>query len=241
LIVKRLVDALKLRWHLDLASHPATHAWVLNLYRAGEKHPETVDDYFPWRHALDRWPELAQQLKRHAGDERKHVALYSRAIETIGEEVVELEGLDVFNRAIRAHTPISWAIREDDSPERKRLQISNFLAHAHHLEKRIARSLDYHLEACARLGKHDVAEQVHRVHADEGRHVSYSWEALREITTFAERERIIALHAEAEAKADRSFSARQVKVFLHTLAPHVPISHRLLWSACAFVMERAHG
>jgi hypothetical protein len=27
----RHVDVLERRWHLDLASHPATHAWVLNL------------------------------------------------------------------------------------------------------------------------------------------------------------------------------------------------------------------
>ncbi|MCC6874982.1 MAG: hypothetical protein IT378_11810 [Sandaracinaceae bacterium] len=232
-----LVDAVKLRWHLDLAAHPSTHAWVLNLYRAGEKHPETVTDYFPWRHAEDRWPELARALKRHAGDERKHAVLYARAIEAMGEEVVELEGLDVFNHAIRAETPSSWAIADGDPPERKRLQIANFLAHAGCLERRIARSVAYHLEACEKLGRHDVTGTVERVHADEERHVAYTSEALVELTTASERARITALHVEAEARADRAFSARQVRTFLRRFGPSVPLSRRALYAACALAME----
>jgi hypothetical protein len=237
----RYVDALKRRWHRDLTSHPATHAWVLNLYRAGEKHPETVDDYFPWRQAQDRWPDLSRALKRHAGDERRHVALYERAIERLGETVVELEGLDVFNCAIRAKTPVSWAIADDDPAETKRERLASFLAHAHHLEKRIARSLDYHLEACEQMGANEVLPMVARVHADEHRHAAYTLEALGDLTTRAERNRIVDLHARAEARADRMFSARQVRSFLAAHGSRIPLSRRATYAACAFLMDHFHG
>jgi hypothetical protein len=235
------LDALKLRWHLDLASRPETHAWVLGLYRAGEKHPETVDDYFPWRHAEGRWPELARALKRHAGDERRHVVLYERAIEAMGEPVRELGGLDVFNNAIRAQTPVDWAIAPDARDEERRLRIASFLAHAHHLERRIERSVRYHVEACERLGKREVAEVVARVHADEARHVAYTFEALSELTSRAERERIVETHARAEAAADRAFSARQVRDFLRRYGGRLPWSRRALYSACALLMEGTLG
>ena len=89
-------EQVKLRLHMDLASDPTTHAWVINLYRAGEKHPETVDDYFPAKHAES--PALALQLERHANDERAHTRLYEQLLRRLGQPVQELSGFDVFNQ-----------------------------------------------------------------------------------------------------------------------------------------------
>lgn len=236
-----LEHSAKLRWHMDIVAHPKAHAWGLGLYRAGERHPETVTDYFPHRHAREHWPELADQLKRHAGDERGHVVLYTKAIERMGETVSEVEPADVFNQTIRAQTPVSWAIADDDARDVKRLKLAHFLAHAHQLERRVGRSLDYHLEACARLGRHEVASVVERVHADEARHIRTSFEALSELTTPSERAELIALHARSEARADRAFSVRQVRVFLGLLGRTVPLSRRLFYAASAFVMEQSHA
>ena len=236
-----LERAAKLRWHLDLVGDPALHAWALALYRAGEHHPETVGDYFPHERVRPFWPELADQLKRHAGDERRHAALYSRAIERLGEDVPEVGERDVFNHAIRACTPVSWAIDEGDDREQVRHKVAHFLAHAHCLERRVQRSLDAHVEACARTGRTDVLSVVERVHADEERHVRTTMEALVELTTPAERASIVAVHARAEALADRAFSARQTRAFLARLAHRIPRSRRLAYAASAFWMEHARA
>ncbi|MCB9593003.1 MAG: hypothetical protein H6719_09750 [Sandaracinaceae bacterium] len=230
-----VVDRLKLSWHRDLASHPVTHAWVLNLYRAGEQHPETVDDYFPYQHAP--WPELAANIKRHAGDERRHTVLYAKAIERMGGAVVELGGWDVFNRVIREHTPRGFAIADDDAPDVKREQLGHFLAHAHCLERRVLRSVEYHAEACAQLGRREEASLVEKVHADEARHVSYSKEAVFELLGRREALAAFELHGRAEAAADRAFSAFQVRVFMDQHARHVPLSRRLVYTACAALMQ----
>lgn len=240
-----LADRAKLRWHLDIVAHPAVHVWALALYRAGEEHPETVSDYFPHQHVRAHWPELAEQLKRHAGDERRHAALYRRAIERLASScgapsAIEIDERDVFNHAIRAHTPVSWAILDADDRDAVRLKVAHFLAHAHHLERRVQRSLDYHVEACARLGRGEVLAVVERVRADEERHVRTTMDALVELTTPAERASICEVHAGAEARADRAFSARQTRAFVARLGSRIPLSRRLFYAAAAFVQERVH-
>lgn len=229
----------KLRWHLDIVADPAVHAWALALYRAGERHPETVSDYFPHERVRAHWPALADRLKRHAGDERRHAALYDRAIESLGEPAPEIAERDVFNHAIRAWTPVSWAIEERDPREAIRIKVAHFLAHAHHLERRVRRSLDYHVEACARVGRTAVLAVVERVRDDEERHVASTLESLIEMTTARERGAIVALHAGAERGADRAFSARQTRAFLARLGPRIPIGRRALYAASALAMEHA--
>lgn len=224
-----LAEAVKRRWHLDLASHPETHGWVLNLYRAGERYPETVSDYFPVEWAP--WPQLAADMRLHQGDERRHVTLYSKAIASLGQPVVELSGHDIFNQVIRDHTP---AQGKDDE---KRLRLAHFLMHAHHLEKRIERSLVYHLEACARLGRTEVLSAVEKVHSDEERHMRYTVSACRELLRTTEYDEILQTHERAEAAADRAFSARQVKAFLSRFGGCVKWSHRVLYAGCALLME----
>jgi hypothetical protein len=208
---------------------------VLNLYRAGEQHPEKVGDYFPHQHAP--WPELAADLARHGSDERRHTLLYAAAIERIGGTVEELEGWDVFNRVIRDHTPVAFAIREDDSPDLKRRRLGHFLAHAHCLERRVLRSVEYHAEACEQLGRRREAKLVAGVHADEARHVSYSREAVFELLGRREALAAFEVHGRAEAAADKAFSAFQVRVFMERHARHVPLPRRLVYTAAAMMME----
>ncbi len=234
-----ITSGVKLRWHLDLASQPSTHAWVLNLYRAGERYPETVSDYFPHAHAP--WPQLAEDMRLHQRDERRHVTLYGRALGALGQPVVEMDGLDVFNEVIRRHTPASFAVEDAANADHKRLRLAHFLAHAHHLERRIERSLEYHLEACARLHKHEVTSAVEKVHSDEARHVSYTREACAELLCNTEYDNVMQLHARAEAAADRAFSARQVRTFLREHAGSVKWSHRLLYAGCALLMEAGNA
>src|SRR5262249_40867646 len=141
LMLSRLERAAKMRLHAQLASDPRAHAWTLSLYRAGERHPEMVSDYFPCEHAKERWPELRAAMKRHAGDERGHAALYARAIEKLGERVLDIDDGDVFNVVIRRHTRADWKIEDADDADVVRLKLAHFLAHAHFLETRITRSL----------------------------------------------------------------------------------------------------
>ena len=103
-----IVDALKRRMHRDVVANPAVHAAVLNLYLNGERYPHKVDDYFPIAAAEDA--TLAQAMAAHAHDEDKHVALYAKAIEKLGHDVVELPDDDIFNHVIRVHTAEPWAI-----------------------------------------------------------------------------------------------------------------------------------
>jgi len=231
-----VIDRMKLRWHRDLASNPRTHGWVLNLYRAGEQHPETVQDYFPFQHAP--WSELADSISGHAADERRHTLLYTALIERMGEPVVELGGWDVYNRVIREHTPSSWAIDENDSSDEKRTKLANFMAHANCLERRVLGSLEYHMEACARLGNRRVVKLMEGVYRDEVRHVGYTAEALGALVTRAEAARILAVHQKAEAAADRAFSAAQVRSFLALHGDCVSRSSRLFYAASGLMMEK---
>lgn len=229
--------AAKVRLHAWLAGDPRAHAWTLSLYRAGERHPETVSDYFPCERARERWPELATSMKRHAGDERRHAALYAKAIERMGEAVLEIDDADVFNVVIRRHTRASWAIDERDGDDEVRLKLAHFMAHAFHLERRVARSLRYHREGCARAGRDDVCETVERVLADEERHVSYTRAAIDALTTRAERDEVLRVHAEGEALADRAFSSRQLRTFLDRYGRALPRRDRMFYAASAIVME----
>jgi hypothetical protein len=232
-----LVDSPKQIWHRHLVAHPATHAWVLNLYRAGEQHPESVDDYFPARHAP--WPWLADQLTRHAGDERRHARMYARAIERLGEPVEELHGPSVFNEVIRSCTPASFRIVEGDAPDVVRRKIAHFCAHAHFLEKRIARSLAYHLDACERAGHDAPAAVVARVHADEERHLRTTLEAVHELVDRRTAAELLDVHRRGERRANLVFSRLQVRAFLARFRGACPVHLSLAYRLSAALMEEA--
>src|SRR5882757_7754500 len=127
-----IIDSIKHRFHRDIVDNPVTHGWVLNLYRSGERYPQRVCDYFQSDFAPT--PELATQLRQHAADEDKHVHLFSQALKTIQQPVVDADLGDVFNEVVRSFTPGTFHIMESDAPEVRRRKLANFLAHAHHLE-----------------------------------------------------------------------------------------------------------
>src|SRR5262247_491570 len=123
-----LVDSIKHRLHRDIVADPILHARVLNLYLCGEAYPDSVDDYFPVEHV--DCPDLARRMQKHRGEETKHVALYARAIEGLGADVVDLPGWCVFNHVIRSHTREPWHVEADLDREARTDKVANFFAHA---------------------------------------------------------------------------------------------------------------
>ncbi len=234
-----IVDALKRRMHRDVVANPAVHAAVLNLYLNGERYPHKVDDYFPIAAAEDA--TLAQAMAAHAHDEDKHVALYAKAIEKLGHDVVELPDDDIFNHVIRVHTAEPWAIAADMSPDERRRRLAHFLAHAHWLEKRIARSLEYHLDACEQATSDYAGKAVAAVMRDEHRHVGYTREAVLELLPRGEALDVLAVHQRAEHFANLDFSRRQMRKLL-ALSPRVfPAASRAIYHACIAFMDLAHA
>jgi hypothetical protein len=227
-----LVDRLKELWHSDLVADPVIHGWVLNLYREGERHPQTVRDYFPSSDAPD--PALAEDLRRHEADEARHERMYAAAIRALGEPVQDLGSENVFNWVIRSFTPVSFAIEPDDPEDVRRTKLAHFLAHAHHLEKRVARSLLYHLDACEKAGNRRVAGVVAAVLRDEDRHVRYTRESVFALLPRDRARETLAIHRQAEARANLAFSARQVQTYLRRF-PNAP--RRRLYRFCAWVMQ----
>ena len=142
-----LVRAIKRRLHRDIVADPVLHGRVLNLYLNGEEYPHRVEDYFPLAAVED--PILAETMRRHMREEDKHVALYRKAIATIGQPIREMPTAEIYNSVIRRHTAADFAMAPRDDADRRRLKLAHFLAHLHFLEARIARSLEMHLEACA--------------------------------------------------------------------------------------------
>lgn len=231
-----LVDWAKNRWHEDLVSDPEVHAWALNLYRAGERYPQTVADYFPADSAPS--PQLAESLREHRRDEERHTVMYANAIRSLGQPVVELDGPDVFNVVIRSHTAASFTVAKDDDAEARRLKVAHFLAHAHFLEKRVARSLEYHRDACERGGAAGVERVVEAVLRDEVHHVRYTAEAARALLTREEAEAVFDHHRRAEAVSNLAFSQRQCRAYAARFAGKAA-PRRRFYRVCGFFMEEA--
>src|SRR5262249_45151987 len=177
--------------------------------------------------------------REHAGEEDKHVHLFSHALKSIGQPVVEVEMGDVFNEVIRSFTPGTFHIVESDSPDERRRKLANFLAHAHHLEKRVARSFAYHIDACDKVGANDVARAVAVAKHDEEGHVRYTRTAVFDLLTRRQAEEVMDVHRRAEAKANLIFSQRQVRVFLARFGETKPKYRRWLYRICAALMETA--
>jgi hypothetical protein len=232
-----VIDPVKKSFHRDLSRDPVTHGWVLNLYRAGERYPQQVCDYFQLEFAP--WPGLATDLERHALDEARHGVLFEHGLAQLGQPVVELASGDVFNEVIRSFTPGTFHIVDSDPPDRRSFKLANFLAHAYHLEKRIARSFAYHLEACEAVGQERVGRIIAAIHRDEEHHVRYTREAVFELLPGSRAREVMAVHRRAEAKANLMFSARQVGALLRRCRTAAPRHHRLLYQLSGYLMEGA--
>lgn len=233
----RLVDRIKQRLHRDIVADPVLHGLVLNLYLNGEQYPQRVDDYFPMTAGMNA--ALADQMRSHVSDEEKHVLLYARAIAKLGQPVVELDKAHVFNEVIRTHTPVSFRIEPTDGADAKTLKLAHFLAHVHFLEKRVARSLEYHVEACAHSNSSYPERAVAAVLKDEGRHVTYTHEAVRDLLPRAQASEVLALHAAAERSANLDFSATQLRRLARDQRDRFSPTRRTAYRLCARMLQAA--
>jgi hypothetical protein len=232
-----IIDSIKGGFHGELVANPITHGWVLNLYRSGERYPQRVCDYFQSDFAPTK--ELARQLRQHAADEDKHVHLFSQALRILEQPVIDAELGDVFNEVIRSFTPGTFHIVESDTAEARRRKLANFLAHAHHLEKRVAQSFAYHIDACERSGRDSIADLVARTKKDEDNHVSYTRATVFDLLTRREAQSVMEMHRRAEARANLCFSQRQVRMFLAHFGETTPKHRQWLYRICATIMETA--
>ena len=232
-----IIDGVKSRLHREVVANPVAHGWVLNLFLSGERYPETVTDYFQSEYAPTQ--ELAENIRRHARDEARHVRLYAHALQSIGQPVVELPQPFVFNEVVRAFTPGTFHIVPGDAPDRRREKLANFLAHAHFMEKRVGRSIEYHVEACGAGGRARAAKSVAAVIRDETRHVTYTREAVFDLVTRRKAGRILDTHRRAEAKANLQFSRRLLRTFLNRFDDGIRPHRKLLYRICQFVMDGA--
>jgi hypothetical protein len=234
-VLMAIVDYYKKRLHREIVADPVLHGLVLNLYLNGEQYPHRVDDYFPI--AFVENPTLASLMQRHCKEEDKHVALYSRAIEKLGQPILVLDDADIFNAVVRTHTAESFAVRVEQNTDERRLRLAHFLAHAHTLEKRVARSLEYHLDACA-FAQTDYPEKaVSAVLSDEYQHVSYTEQWVRELLPKTKAEQVLSHHLQAETKANLEFSARQLSKLMRQHTNRFPSSSRLVYRGVTQFMK----
>jgi hypothetical protein len=234
-ITMNLIDSVKDRLHRDIVADPILHAHVLNLYLAGEAYPDTVDDYFPVEHV--DCPELARRMQKHRAEETKHVALYAKAIEILGAEVEALPGWCTFNHVIRSHTREPWHVGTGLDRDARVDKVANFFAHAHFLEKRVARSLEYHYDACARARCEYPGRVVALVLADELHHVRYTREAVFDLVGRQRAADILEAHRSAEQRANLDFSYHQLRRLLIEEPSRCPQSRQWLYRSCAFIMQ----
>ncbi len=230
-----LADAVKRRLHREIVADPVLHGLVLNLYLNGEEYPHRVDDYFPTT-VGDEWG-LGAAMRDHQADEDKHVALYTRAIEKLGEPIRCLPMADIFNEVIRNHTPVGFAMTPQDDRDQRRVKLAHFFAHAHFLEKRIARSLDYHGDACAHAASPYPGKAVSAVLRDEARHVAYTLDAVHDLLPSAEAQDILRMHAAAERQANVDFSAAQLGRLLREHRRRFSLAGWAMFKPCTLLLN----
>lgn len=230
-----LIDSIKRQLHRDIVADPVLHARVLNLYLCGEAYPHTVTDYFPAEAVPD--PALAAAMRLHQQDEDKHIALYAKAIRKLGEPVQDLAPEHIFNHVIRTHSAEPWQIDTDMDRDTRIRRVASFMAHAHMLEKRVARSLEYHLDACAQAADPFPGKAVAAVLADEQRHVQYTRDAVYQLLPDAAATAMLRSHELAEGRANLDFSSRQLRRLLQDESGHWPAMRRPFYRVCAAVMR----
>jgi hypothetical protein len=236
----RLAHAIKRRLHRDIVADPVLHGRVLNLYLNGEQYPHRVQDYFPMAAVEDA--ALERRMRQHLREEDKHVALYIKAIRELEQPVAELPLEDVYNTVIRRHTPPP-ALGGGAPSDRRRLTLAHFLAHLHFLESRVAQSLEYHVEACAHSPSPYCAKAVHVILEDERTHAAYTREALLGLVPAALAREVLDVHRHAESRANREFSARELRRLLCEEGPRFGAASRALYACGATLLPQGvpHG
>lgn len=230
-----LIDRIKARLHRDIVADPVLHGMVLNLYLNGEQYPHRVDDYFPFAAAEE--PELERRMRAHVADEDKHIALYSRAIEKLGQPLTIQPLEDTFNGVIRRHTPASFTIDACDDRDARRTKLAHFFAHLHFLEKRVARSLEYHVDACAHSPSDYPQKVVGAVLGDEHGHVRYTREVVGDLVPARVAAAVLEVHARAERRANLDFSAGQLARLVRAERRRFPATRGRIYGACAALLK----
>jgi len=230
-----IAGIIKRRLHRDICSDPVLHGLVLNLYLNGEEYPHRTDDYFPVWAVRDA--DLLSAMQSHMRDEDKHVALYRKAILKIEQPIVELPLVEVYNSIIRSYTPQSFRIDKRDSADQRTFKLANFLAHLHFLEKRIARSLDFHLEGCSSSPSDYSEKAVGIVLSDETHHVTYTREAVFHLLPTQSAKTVLDEHRRAEARANLDFSSQQLTVLTNNYADRFPRARRRIYRHASALLE----
>ena len=107
------------------------------------------------------------------------------------------------------------------------------------MEKRVARSFAYHIDACERSRKNEIAQLVARAKHDEEGHVRYTRATVFDLLTHREAQDVMEVHRRAEARANLVFSQRQVRVFFARFGDTTPKHRKWLFRICATIMETA--
>lgn len=230
-----IIDGIKTRLHRDIVADPVLHGLVLNLYLNGEQYPHRVSDYFPLAAVEDAG--LLATMRGHMADEDKHIALYTRAIEKLGQPVLVQPLENIFNSVIRRHTPASFALEAGEDRDASRLKLAHFFAHLHFLEKRVARSLDYHLDACAHAASSYPAKVIEAVLRDERGHVRYTRESVTQLLPRQVAADVLSLHARAERRANLDFSANELGRLAREHARRFPPLRGRAYRACAALLR----
>ena len=231
-----MIVSIKRRLHREICANPVLHGLVLNLYLNGEQYPHRVDDYFPIEVAPT---ELAARMRRHVVEEDRHALMYQTAIRKLGQPVIELSGPDIYNHVIRARTTTSFAMRRGDTQRTRQLKLAHFFAHLYYLEKRVARSLEIHAEACIHSPIDYSGKVVARVLRDELGHVAYTLEAVAELLPSGVAASVLKEHARAERIANLEFSSQQLKKLVTEHASHFSPLGRWLYRFCSDYLQGA--
>ncbi|MGI9270719.1 MAG: hypothetical protein ACR2QT_03020 [Woeseiaceae bacterium] len=230
-----IAGTIKRRLHRDICSDPVLHGLVLNLYLNGEEFPHRADDYFPVWAVEDA--DLLSAMQSHMRDEDKHVALYRKAIKKIDQPIVELPIEEIYNSIIRRYTPQSFLINKRDKPDQRTFKLANFLAHLHFLEKRIARSLEFHLEGCSSSPSDYSEKAVGIVFGDETHHVQYTREAVFHLLPSPTAKTVLDEHRQAEARANLDFSSQQLSMLTSNYADHFPRARSRIYRHASALLE----
>jgi hypothetical protein len=230
--------AIKRRLHCDIVADPVLHGRVLNLYLNGEQYPHRVADYFPMAAVEDA--ALEQRMRAHLREEDKHVALYRRAIRSLAQPVVELPMDDIYNTVIRRHTPVA-DVAGRSKRDARCLTLAHFFAHLHFLESRVAQSLEYHLDACARAASPYPAKAIQVILGDECAHAAYTREALFGLVPDRVAHDVLAIHCRSEARANREFSARELQRLLREEPTRFPRASRAFYACSAALLGGQDG
>jgi hypothetical protein len=230
-----IASAIKRRLHRDICSDPVLHGLVLNLYLNGEEFPHRTDDYFPVWAVRDK--DLLSAMQSHMQDEDKHVVLYRKAIAKIGQPIVELPLVEIYNSIICRYTPHSFHIDNRDSVDQRTFKLANFMAHLHFLEKRIARSLEFHLEGCSSSPSDYSEKAVKVVLGDETHHVEYTREAVFHLLPEPSARTVLDEHRRAEARANLDFSSQQLSMLTSQYADRFPRARRRIYRHASSLLE----